>query len=159
MAKRLLARERNHQAIKHRMGTLTHVPAILKLTKIFRKMFLADMDMRPVNPALNRSPKAFNAVGARASGGDILFVRVIDRFVIIAVGCNRLVSRMLVGVNKAVRPHRFFDDRQKRVTATVSNDLGYDIAPTSQAQQLCPYRQMRRVHDRRYRFHQSQPAL
>ena len=104
----------------------------LKFPKILCKMTAADMDMRSVNPALYRSPKTFNAVGARACGGDILFVRVIDRFVIIAFGCNRLVSRMLVGVNEAVRPHRFFDDWQERVTATVSNDLSYDIAATFQ---------------------------
>lgn len=127
-ANRRLARERNHQAVKHRMGTPTHVPAILKLPKILPKMLLANMDMCAVDPALYRSPKAFNAVGARACGGDILFVRLIDRFVIIAFGCERLVSRMYVGVNEAVRPHGISDDRQQRVTATAANDFGYDIA-------------------------------
>jgi hypothetical protein len=39
---------------------------------------------------------------------------------------------MFVGMNEAVRPHRIFDDRQQRITATAANDLGYDIAATFQ---------------------------
>ncbi len=95
-------------------------------------MLLADMNMRSVNPALYRSPKALDAIGARACGGDILFVRVIDRFVIIAFGSKRLISRILVGMNEAVRPHRIFDDRQERITAAAANDFAYDIATTFQ---------------------------
>lgn len=104
----------------------------LKFTKIFRQMTTANVNVCAVNAALYRSPKAFNAVGARACGGNILFVRVIDRLVIKALGCERLISRMFVSVNEAVRPHRVFDDRQERVTATVVHNFGYDIAATFQ---------------------------
>ena len=116
-ASRRLARERNHQAVQHQVRRLAHVPAILKLPKILRKMLLADMDMRPVNPALNRCPKAFNGVDAGASWRDILFSRMIYCFVIIAVGFNRLVGGMLVSVDDRVGAPGIFDDRQQRIAA------------------------------------------
>jgi hypothetical protein len=49
---RLLARKRKHQAVKHQVRHLTHVPAILKLPQILRKMLPTDVNVGAVDPAL-----------------------------------------------------------------------------------------------------------
>ena len=48
-------------------------------------MTAANVNVSAVNPALHRSPKALDAGAFRR---DILFMRVIDRFVIKAFGCK-----------------------------------------------------------------------
>ena len=45
---------------------MTHVVTILKLPQILRKMARADMDVRPVDPALELRPEAFDGVHAAA---------------------------------------------------------------------------------------------
>jgi len=44
------------------MGRVTHVVTILKLAQILPKMRPTDMDMCPVNPALQLRPKAFDGI-------------------------------------------------------------------------------------------------
>ena len=122
------------------MRRLSHVPAILKLPKILRKMLLADMDMCAIDPALNRRPKAFNGVDARASWRDILLSRMIYCFVIIAVRLNRLVSGMLISVDDRVGAHSILDNRQQRITTAVAD--GFQLqrcrrAPTCQGRTSC----------------------
>jgi len=49
-----------------------HVPAILKLPQILRKMLPADMDMCAVDPALKLRPKALQGVDHATGFGGVL---------------------------------------------------------------------------------------
>ena len=56
-----LARERNHQLRQHRLRAIPAIVAKLELAQIVRKILRADVDMRPVDPALQLRPEAFKA--------------------------------------------------------------------------------------------------
>ena len=83
------------------MRKVTHVVTILKLAQILRQMFRADMDMRPVNPALELRPKAFNGVRGRALKANIFVGRVIDRHMAMAARVQPHVGLQFVGVDRA----------------------------------------------------------
>ena len=70
--------ERNHHPVKHQVRNLTHVPAILKLPQILRKVLPADMNVRAVDPALQLRPEAFNGVHASAVARGVLARAVVD---------------------------------------------------------------------------------
>ena len=102
-AVRLLARKGVHQPIKHQMGSVTHVVAILKLPKILPKMLPADMDMRSANPALQLRPEAFHGVDASAQRGRIFANLVVDLHVAVARLVDILVAAKFVSVDRGAR--------------------------------------------------------
>ena len=55
-----------HQAIKHQVRHRPHVPAILKLPEILRKMLPADMNVGAVDRALQVRPEALDCIDASA---------------------------------------------------------------------------------------------
>lgn len=57
---RSLARERKQQLSQHRLRTVPTIVAKLKLPQILREMLRADVDVRPVDPALQLRPEAFH---------------------------------------------------------------------------------------------------
>lgn len=54
------------EPVEHQVRHLTHVPAILKLPKILRKMLSADVNVSAADPALELSPEAFDALDVAA---------------------------------------------------------------------------------------------
>ena len=66
-----------HQPIKNQVRHLPHVPAILELPKVLREMLRADVNVRPVDAALQHRPEAFNAVHGRAALADIFVFAVV----------------------------------------------------------------------------------
>ena len=67
------------------MRNRPHVPAILKLPEILREMLLADVNMRPVDAALEHGPEALNPVQGLPVRADIFLPLVPHKRVLIAV--------------------------------------------------------------------------
>ena len=109
------------------MGTRAHVPAILKLCQILRQMLRADMNMRAIDPALHRCPKAFNAVGRSAIKADIFVRAVVDRHVPVAAIGQAKVGAQFVGVDRAARDHIGVDHRQQGGAALVGDNLRHHV--------------------------------
>src|ERR1043165_9728528 len=95
-----------HQTIQHQMRNVTHVPAILKLAEILRKMLPADMDMRSGNPALEVRPEAFDGVHASAGLRGIFAARMVDGDVDVAAMRKVIVPSKFVGVDRIWRVQR-----------------------------------------------------
>ena len=57
--------------MKHQMGSVTHVVAILERPEILPKMLSADVDVRPVDAALQLRPEALHRVEAGTESGRI----------------------------------------------------------------------------------------
>ena len=131
-ANRRLARERNHQAIKHRMGRLTHVPAILKLRQILRKVTGTDMDMRSVDPTLDSRPEAFNRVGRSTIEADIFMRAVIDRHVPVPALGEAKIGAQFIGVDSAAGDHVGVDDRAQGCPALVRDNMRLHVAAALQ---------------------------
>jgi hypothetical protein len=85
------------------MGGLTHVPAILKLAQIARKVLLTDMDMCAIYPTLHRCPEAFDPVGAGAVKANIFMGAVVDRHVTMAALVQAKVGAQFVSMDCAAR--------------------------------------------------------
>ena len=100
-----LARKRKHHPIKHHVRKVTHVVTILKLRQILRKMLPADMDMRAVDPALERRPEALEAVDGRAAGADILTRAVVHRQMSVPAQPQPVVALEFIGMDMPARQH------------------------------------------------------
>jgi hypothetical protein len=59
------------QSIKHQVRQLTHVPTILKLPKILRETLRADVNVRPIDAALEHPLETFNTVNGCAVLADV----------------------------------------------------------------------------------------
>lgn len=81
---RLLPRKGIKQSVQHQVRHLTHVPTILKLAQILRKMLPADVNVGSVDPALELSSEAFQSIDASAARLGILAPRVVHGDVPIA---------------------------------------------------------------------------
>lgn len=122
MAKRRLARERSHQARDRQVGKLAHVPAILKFGQIFPQVAGADMDMRSVDAALHRSPKAFDAVRAGTLKADIFMGAMIVRHVAMPARMKAKVGAQFVGMDRAAGNDVRVDNRCQGSSALVRNN-------------------------------------
>jgi hypothetical protein len=96
------------------MRNVTHVPAILKLTQILRKMLPADMDMRAVDAALESGPEAFESVDTGAAEAGILAALVAHGDVPEAVEADILVTAELVCVDRGSGQDVLIDERVHR---------------------------------------------
>lgn len=84
------------------MGTMTHVPAILDLAQILRKMLPADMDMCAAHRALHLCPEALHGVRGDAAP-DIFADAVIDGVVPVALEiADVLIADEIVGMDFGV---------------------------------------------------------
>src|SRR5690606_37941045 len=81
------------------MGSVTHVVAILELPEILPKMLPADVDVRPVDAALELRPEAFHRVDAGTERGRVFADLVVDLDVPVAATVNVPVAAELVGVD------------------------------------------------------------
>lgn len=64
---------------------MTHIPAILKLAQILRKMLRTDVNVRTVDAALQHRPEALNAVHGATRRADVLLGVVVHRVMAVTV--------------------------------------------------------------------------
>ena len=104
------------------------IVAKLKLRQILRKMLPADMDMRAVDPALERRPKAFKAVHGRAAGADVFARAVVDRHVAMAAQPKAAVALEFVGMDLPAGKDVRVDRGLERGSANVFDNLRNHVA-------------------------------
>ena len=65
-----------HHPVQHQVRNLTHVPAILELAQILRKVLRTDVNVRSANAALQHVPEALDVVHRGTVGADIFLLAV-----------------------------------------------------------------------------------
>lgn len=103
---------------------MPHVPAVLELAKLFRQVLRADVNVRPVDAALQHGPEAFNVVHRLPLRAGILFLLVANEAVPVAVLSDVLVAAERVGMDVRAGQDVLVQHRQKRVFFDVGNDVG-----------------------------------
>ena len=119
---------RNHQPIKHQVRRRPHVVAILKFPQILRKMLRTDMNMRPIDAALEGGPESFQAVDCRARSRDVLPRPMVDGRMNVAAGGEASVALELVRVDRRAGQHMLIDEGLERGAAHVGHNLGNNVS-------------------------------
>lgn len=110
---------------------MTHVPAILELPEILREMLRADMDMRAVDPPLERRPEAFDPVHCATVGADVFLGIMGDGLMPEATRAEAGIAAKRVRVDRGAGEDVRTNDREEGIAADVRDNARNQLAALS----------------------------